>query len=62
MLPFYWFAALQHIWNSYVTWGLGNPEQRKVMNQLRVSDSLTEESKAAGYAPLPRFRAWPNRL
>jgi AcrR family transcriptional regulator len=49
-------SKLQHIWNSYVTWGVSNPEQRKVLNQLRVSDSLTEESKAAGYAPFAEIQ------
>lgn len=44
-------SKLQHIWDSYVNWGIENPEQRKVLAQLLVSGKLTEESKAVGAAP-----------
>jgi AcrR family transcriptional regulator len=42
---------LHHIWNCYTTWGVAHPEQRKVLSQLQLSDSLTPESKRAGSAP-----------
>jgi hypothetical protein len=42
---------LRHIWERYVHWGVANPDKFKVMTQLRVSDQVTAESKAAGYAP-----------
>jgi AcrR family transcriptional regulator len=44
-------VKLQHIWNGYVNWGVANPEQRKVLAQLQVSDALTKESREAGSAP-----------
>lgn len=44
-------SKLQHIWDSYVNWGVTNPDQRKVLAQLQVSGKLTEESRAVGYAP-----------
>ncbi len=44
-------AKVRHIWNEYVRWGVANPEKFKVMAQLRVSDQVTEESRAAGAAP-----------
>jgi AcrR family transcriptional regulator len=44
-------ARLQHVWDRYVNWGVANPEQRKVMAQLKVSEMLTEESREAGNAP-----------
>ena len=44
-------TKLQHVWNRYVKWGIANPEQRKVLGQLHVSELLTMESKEAGGAP-----------
>ena len=44
-------AKVRHIWTQYVRWGVANPEKFKVMAQLRVSDQVTEESRAAGAAP-----------
>jgi AcrR family transcriptional regulator len=41
----------EHIWNHYVGWGVANPLKLKVMAQLRVSDQVTEESRAFGLAP-----------
>lgn len=42
---------LHHIWNRYTTWGVAHPEQRKVLSQLQLSDTLTAQSKRAGSAP-----------
>jgi AcrR family transcriptional regulator len=42
---------LPHVWDSYVNWGLRNPEQRKVLAQLQVSGTLLKESIEAGGAP-----------
>jgi AcrR family transcriptional regulator len=44
-------ARLRHVWDSYVNWGVTNPEQRRVLAQLQVSGMLTKESIAAGSAP-----------
>jgi AcrR family transcriptional regulator len=44
-------SKFQHIWERYVRWGAKNPDKFKVMEQLRVSDQVTAESKAVGYAP-----------
>ena len=44
-------TRMQHIWNAYVTWGVANPPQRKVLALLEVSDKLTRESRQAGAAP-----------
>ena len=41
----------RHIWNQYVSWGASHPERYKVMMQLNVSEQITSESKAVGYAP-----------
>ena len=41
-------TKLEHVWTTFVRWGVGNPSRYKVMMQLRVSDQLTDESKAFG--------------
>jgi AcrR family transcriptional regulator len=42
---------LQHVWNSYTGWGIANPMQQKVLQQMAVWSGLSEESKRAGTAP-----------
>src|ERR1700684_1490954 len=42
---------LQHVWDRYVSWGVENPEQHKVLQQMTVWGGLTRESKRAGTAP-----------
>jgi hypothetical protein len=44
-------GKLQHIWDAFIKWGVANPERRKVLAQLQVSDKLTRETKAVGAAP-----------
>src|SRR5271169_5838366 len=41
----------QHVWDRYVQWGIANPPQHKVLQQMMVWEGLTEESKRAGIAP-----------
>jgi hypothetical protein len=41
---------LQHIWNSYVTWGIESPAKRKAMAQLTVSERITDQSRKEGQA------------
>ncbi len=42
---------LQHVWNRYLAWGVKNPSQQKVLQQMTVWGGLTKESKHAGVAP-----------
>jgi AcrR family transcriptional regulator len=44
-------TRLRHVWDSYVNWGVANPEQRRVLAQLQVSGTLSTESIEAGSAP-----------
>jgi AcrR family transcriptional regulator len=44
-------TRLRHVWDSYVNWGVANPEQRKVLAQLQVSGTLSTESIEAGSVP-----------
>jgi AcrR family transcriptional regulator len=47
---------LRHVWDRYVHWGVANPEQRKVLAQLQVSEVLSKESRDAGSAPFVEFQ------
>src|SRR6202451_1493418 len=42
---------LQHVWDRYLTWGIKNPSQHKVLQQMTVWGGLTKESKHAGTTP-----------
>ena len=50
-------TRLRHVWDRYVNWGIANPQQRKVLAQLAVSEVLTKESRDAGSAPFVKFQA-----
>jgi AcrR family transcriptional regulator len=50
-------SKLQHIWDAFVTWGVANPQKRKVLAQLQVSGKLTNETKAVGAAPFAEVEA-----
>jgi AcrR family transcriptional regulator len=49
-------TRLRHVWDRYVNWGIANPQQRKVLAQLTVSEVLTKESRNAGGAPFVEFQ------
>lgn len=49
-------TRLRHVWDRYVNWGIANPNQRKVLAQLQVSEVLTKESRDAGSAPFVEFQ------
>jgi AcrR family transcriptional regulator len=44
-------TRLQHVWDRYAGWGVANPQQHRVLQQIMVWSGLTEESKCAGVAP-----------
>jgi AcrR family transcriptional regulator len=49
-------SKLRHIWNAYVNWGVAQPDRRRLLAYLKVSDRLTEETKAVGYAPFAEIQ------
>ena len=49
-------TRLRHVWDRYVNWGITNPNQRKVLAQLTVSEVLTKEFRDAGSAPFVEFQ------
>jgi AcrR family transcriptional regulator len=38
-----------HLWKNWMTWAIANPEKRRALAQLSVSDEITAESRAAGH-------------
>ncbi len=52
---------LRQIWNRLIDWGLKNPENRKAMRQLKVSDRVTAESRRHGKAVLSDARKMVER-
>ncbi|HEY3415581.1 MAG TPA: TetR/AcrR family transcriptional regulator [Armatimonadota bacterium] len=49
-------SKLRHIWDAYVNWGVAQPDRRRLLAYLKVSDKLTEETKAVGYAPFAEIQ------
>ena len=43
-------AQFQHLWSRYIDWGVSNPDKRKALRQLDVSDKITEASQDASQA------------
>lgn len=41
-------ARCRHLWNSFVDWGAHNPEKRRALRQLTVSEKITPASQRAG--------------
>jgi AcrR family transcriptional regulator len=41
-------ATALHAWTHYVNWGVANPDKRKVLAQLGVSERITPQNRAAG--------------
>jgi AcrR family transcriptional regulator len=50
-------TRLQHVWDSFVHWGVKNPKQRRVLAQLQVSGMLSKESIEAGSAPFVEMQS-----
>jgi len=38
-----------HVWRSWMNWAVANPQKRKALTQLAVSDEITSETRAAGH-------------
>jgi AcrR family transcriptional regulator len=44
-------SVLRHLWDRHFEWSLAHPAKYAVMGQLRVSESVTEETRRAGGRP-----------
>src|ERR1700684_3999521 len=38
-----------HLWKKWMNWAISNPEKRRALAQLSVSDEITPETRAAGH-------------
>jgi AcrR family transcriptional regulator len=38
-----------HVWSNWMEWAVSNPERRRVLAQLGVSDEVTPATRAAGH-------------
>jgi AcrR family transcriptional regulator len=38
-----------HAWRNWMNWALANPQKRKALTQLGVSDEITPETRTAGH-------------
>src|ERR1700678_3494778 len=38
-----------HIWSNWMHWALANPDKRRALAQLAISDEITPASRAAGH-------------
>lgn len=45
-----------HIWSRWMRWAVANPEKRRALAQLTVSDEITPESRAAGHQTMAGIR------
>lgn len=45
-----------HIWSNWMRWAVANPEKRRALAQLGVSDEITPESRAAGHKAMAGLR------
>lgn len=41
-------TRVQELWNRHIDWGVSNPDKNKVLAQLDLSESITEDSKKLG--------------
>jgi AcrR family transcriptional regulator len=48
---------LEYLWDAFVDWGVANPQRLNVLDQLSVTDTVSEESKAVGYEPFAEIEA-----
>jgi AcrR family transcriptional regulator len=40
---------LFHVWSNWMDWAVSNPDQRRALAQLSVSDDITAANRAAGH-------------
>jgi len=38
-----------HVWRNWMNWATANPQKRKALTQLGVSDEITSETRVAGH-------------
>src|SRR6202521_1355318 len=44
-----------HIWSNWMRWAVSNPEKRRALAQLGVSDEITPPTRAAGHKTMAKI-------
>jgi AcrR family transcriptional regulator len=44
-----------HLWSNWTTWAVSNPDKRRALAQLTVSDEITPASREAGHKTMAAF-------
>lgn len=44
-----------HVWRNWMNWAMSNPEKRRALAQLVVSDEIRLETRAAGHKTMAHF-------
>ena len=44
-----------HIWSNWMRWAVSNPEKRRALAQLGVSDEITSATRAAGHKTMAKI-------
>jgi len=44
-----------HIWSNWMRWAVSNPEKRRALAQLGVSDEITPATRAAGHKTMTKI-------
>src|ERR1700678_4239563 len=44
-----------HIWSNWMRWAVSNPEKRRALAQLGVSDEITPDTRAAGHKSMSKI-------
>lgn len=50
-------SRLRHVWRAYVLWGVRNPEKRKSLAQLTISNRISAPTTASAAQPLAAIGA-----
>jgi AcrR family transcriptional regulator len=51
-----------HVWSNWVTWATSNPDKRRVLALLSVSDEITAATRGAGHAAMAGLAELMERL
>ena len=51
-----------HVWSNWMEWAVSNPEKRRALLQLNVSDEITPETRAAGHKTMAAIRELLERI
>jgi AcrR family transcriptional regulator len=51
-----------HVWSNWVNWATANPDKRRALAQLGVSDDITDATRAAGHKAMAGLAELMDRM